>query len=178
MYDVVSLYLSDEMVRYVVVWTIAVSALMVFVMAFAVTRGAGFGCPLALLRGAQRVFLCALAISLAYVGAFIAEYAADAVRTVADPVPLLHDVDVDLRNPSPAGPGGRHRQHLGRYLALSSGEGAERVARSGAAAYGAARAAAGGFLALPSPSLGVSSLDLGRSPGRLFSCVDGPGPVG
>ena len=79
MYDVVSLYLSDEMVRYVVVWTIAVSALMVFVMAFAVTRGAGFGCPLALLRGAQRVFLCALAISLAYVGAFIAEYAAAAV---------------------------------------------------------------------------------------------------
>lgn len=79
MIDVVGLYLSDEMARYLMIWTVAFSAMLVFTLAFAVTRGAGFRCPLALLRGTQRFFLCCLAISLAYVGAYVAEYSADAI---------------------------------------------------------------------------------------------------
>jgi hypothetical protein len=71
MYDVVSLYLTDDAVRHVAIWTLSVSALIIFLLAFAVTEGAGFHGPLALLKGAQRFILCALSIACAYAAACI-----------------------------------------------------------------------------------------------------------
>ena len=79
MYDLIGDHLSVETTRYIIVWTIAISAPMVGFLSFAVTRGAGFRCPLAMLRSAQRFFLFLLSISLAYVGAFIAAESLDAV---------------------------------------------------------------------------------------------------
>lgn len=71
MYDVVGLYLTDESVRHLAIWTLSVSALIIFLLAFAVTEGAGFHGPLALLKGAQRFILCALSVACAYAGACI-----------------------------------------------------------------------------------------------------------
>jgi hypothetical protein len=71
MYDVVGLYLTDEAIRHVAIWTLSVSALIIFLLAFAVTEGAGFHGPLALLKGAQRFILCALSIACAYAAACI-----------------------------------------------------------------------------------------------------------
>lgn len=73
MYDIVSVYLSDETMRCMAVWTLSISAAIIFVLAFAVTEGAGFRCPLAFLRGVQRLLLCALAICKAYAAAWIAQ---------------------------------------------------------------------------------------------------------
>lgn len=71
MYDIVTIYLTDAMIRCISIWTLSASAVMVFLLAFAVTYGAGFGSPLALLRGLQRFFLCAMAISMAYAAAYV-----------------------------------------------------------------------------------------------------------
>jgi hypothetical protein len=79
MFDIVTLYIAPNTVRILVVSSLTISAVLVFIMAFAVTRGAGFHCPLAVLRGFQRLVLCALAISMAYVAAYVAEYAEDTV---------------------------------------------------------------------------------------------------
>jgi hypothetical protein len=74
MFDIVAPYFSQETIRCAAVWTLASSALIIFFLAFAVTTGAGFRCPLALLRGAQRLFLCALSISAAYAAAYIVSF--------------------------------------------------------------------------------------------------------
>jgi hypothetical protein len=71
MYDVVILYLSSDTIRSIASWTLSLSALIIFFLAFAVTEGAGFHCPLALLRMVQRMILCALSIAAAYAAAFI-----------------------------------------------------------------------------------------------------------
>jgi len=71
MYDVVTLYLNDETVRCISVWTLSVSALVIFFFAFAVTEGAGLHSPFAILRGLQRFFFCALSIACAYAAACI-----------------------------------------------------------------------------------------------------------
>jgi hypothetical protein len=79
MYDIVSPYVDADKVRDLLVITLVLSALMIFFLAFAVTRGAGFRCPLAVLRAVQRFFSCALAITLAYIAAYVAEYSTDSV---------------------------------------------------------------------------------------------------
>jgi hypothetical protein len=71
MYDVVTLYLSDEAIRCISIWTLPVSAMVIFFFAFAVTEGAGFHSPFAILRGLQRFFFCALSIACAYAAACI-----------------------------------------------------------------------------------------------------------
>jgi len=79
MYDVVALLLAPDTIRYLVIWTLCVSALTVAFLMAPVTRGAGWHCPLAFLRGVQRFFLICLAVSLAYVAAYTAEYEVDAI---------------------------------------------------------------------------------------------------
>ena len=71
MYDVVTLYLTDDAVRCSSIWTLSISALIVFFFAFAVTGGAGIHSPLAILRALQRFFFCALSIACAYAAACI-----------------------------------------------------------------------------------------------------------
>lgn len=72
MYDIVSLYLKDDTIKCMSVWTLSISALIIFAIAFAVTNGAGFGSPMALLRWFQRFCLCGLSVAAAYAAAFIA----------------------------------------------------------------------------------------------------------
>ena len=71
MYDVVTLYLNDEAIRCISIWTLSISALVIFFFAFAVTEGAGIHSPFAILRGLQRFFFCALSIACAYAAACI-----------------------------------------------------------------------------------------------------------
>jgi hypothetical protein len=72
--DLVAGFLSPEQIRHVAVWALAVSAGFVFVFAFAGSDGAGFRCPVAMLRFLYRLFMCCLAIALAYDGAWVASH--------------------------------------------------------------------------------------------------------
>ena len=74
MYDVVTVYLNDEMIRCISVWTLSLSAMVIFFFAFAVTAGAGIHSPLAILRWLQRFFFCALSIACAYAAACISYF--------------------------------------------------------------------------------------------------------
>ena len=71
MYDVVTLYLDDEAIRCISVWTLSISALVIFFFAFAVTEGAGLNSPLSILRGLQRFWYCSLSVACAYAAACI-----------------------------------------------------------------------------------------------------------
>ena len=71
MYDIVTLYLTDEMIRCISTWTLSISAVIIFFFAFVVTSGAGIHSPLAVMRALQRFFYCALSISCAYAAACI-----------------------------------------------------------------------------------------------------------
>ena len=71
MYVIVTLYLTDEMIRCISTWTLSISAVIIFFFAFAVTSGAGIHSPLAVMRALQRFFYCALSISCAYAAACI-----------------------------------------------------------------------------------------------------------
>lgn len=74
-FDVVATHMSDEMMRCISVWTLSISAILTFILAFAVTSQASFRCWLAALRWVQRFFLCAMAITMAYGAAYIADHA-------------------------------------------------------------------------------------------------------
>ena len=71
MYDVVTLYLDDTAIRCISVWTLSISALIIFFFAFAVTEGAGIHSPFAILRWLQRCWYCVLSIACAYAAASI-----------------------------------------------------------------------------------------------------------
>ena len=87
MVDIFSyLGLSGETVRGMAIISNWVSAVLTFLIAFAVTPDAGFRCPRAFLRLVQRVLGCFLSISLAYLAAYLM---ADVDRVPAGPAMLV-----------------------------------------------------------------------------------------
>ena len=72
--DVLTNHLSDAMIRCLTVWALVVSAIVVFALAFALTRGASLRCFLTTVRWVQRFVLCAVAIAMGYAVAYIVDW--------------------------------------------------------------------------------------------------------
>ena len=102
MYDIVTLYLTDEMICCISTWTLSISAVIIFFFAFVVTSGAGIHSPLAVMRALQRFFYRLSRL--------------DAHRTHADPVRRVFNLHHAVSHKARRRADARATRHVARRL--------------------------------------------------------------